>query len=515
MRSYERFVRKSIPFLAAGAIVVFALHVFSDNEADVDLWGNVGFVKALPWQSGFHRQNTFSFTEPGHAWVNHEWLAEYVLHHVHDRLGNPGLLGLKIALGLALLALIHASMRRECASGAVRFLLLALVLSTVGYGFSTRPHLFTYVLFAGALFALRRWPARPAALPVAAALAGFLWANLHGAFFVGAALLLACAALTGLWPSRAETRARLSPRVLLAAFASFGLASLANPYGWRLWRFLAVSAAKPRPYLSEWAPFHPARDLALHADFAVLALLVAVAIAFSSRARGDGAWLGILALTLVAALLMRRNIPLFAIAAAFVAPPHLEAALGRRLESLRDRLLPPPLLAVLLVGFVALSARSAVAFDKRFPLQMEVPRAKYPVDAVRFLERNGLGGHALVFFDWAEYVIWHCHPRSRVFLDGRFNDAYDNRTIDDYFAFLYQEGDSTRALTAYDPALALLHVGNPGTARLRAMPDWEAVYEDALAVVFLKKGRHPVFEAARHAGRVWRPAPTTEPAVFP
>ncbi len=35
-------------WLAVGAVVCFALQVFSDNKADVDLWGNVGFVRALP-----------------------------------------------------------------------------------------------------------------------------------------------------------------------------------------------------------------------------------------------------------------------------------------------------------------------------------------------------------------------------------------------------------------------------------------------------------------------------------
>jgi hypothetical protein len=514
MRNYGRFLEKSIPFLAAVAIVVFALHVFSDNEADVDLWGNVGFVKSLPWQEGFHRHNTYSFTEPDHAWVNHEWLAEYVLHHVHARFGNPGLLALKVALGLALLALIHASARRECASGAARFLLLALVISVAGFGFSTRPHLFTYVLYAGALLALRHGRARSAAWVAGAALAGFLWANLHGAFFIGAVLLASCAGLSAV-ARRWGGATCPPPFTLLAALGAFVLASFANPYGWRLWRFLATSAAKPRPYLTEWAPFSPARDLTLHADFVVLVVLVAAAVALSLRARRDGVWLGVLALSLVAALVMRRNIPLFAITAALVTPPHLDAAFGRRLESLRGSLLPRPLLAVLLVGFIGLSVRGAVAFDKRHPLQMEVPRTKYPVDAVRFLDRNGLGGNALVFFDWAEYLIWHLYPRCRVFLDGRFNDAYENRTIDDYFAFVYQEGDATRALTAYDPTLALLHPGNPGAARLRAMPDWRVAYEDPVSVVFLKAGRHPAFETAHAAGTVWRPVAANDPAIFP
>ena len=37
-----------VQWLAVAAVVCFALQVFSDNKADVDLWGNVGFVQAFP-----------------------------------------------------------------------------------------------------------------------------------------------------------------------------------------------------------------------------------------------------------------------------------------------------------------------------------------------------------------------------------------------------------------------------------------------------------------------------------
>ncbi len=142
--------------LPAAAVLAFALQLFSDNKADVDLWGNVGFVTAMPWQEGFHRENTFSFTEPGHPWVNHEWLAEYILHHTHRLAGNPGLLLLKIALGLATLALMQAALARHGTSPPVRLFLLLLLISTMGYGFSTRPHLFTYLLLAVFLTLLER-----------------------------------------------------------------------------------------------------------------------------------------------------------------------------------------------------------------------------------------------------------------------------------------------------------------------------------------------------------------------
>jgi hypothetical protein len=97
-----------VRWLAIAAVVAFGLLTFAHNQADVDLWGNVGFTKALPGQDGFPRVNTFSFTEPDSPWVDHEWLGQYLLHRTHRAFGNTGLLGLKVLLGFALLALLAA-----------------------------------------------------------------------------------------------------------------------------------------------------------------------------------------------------------------------------------------------------------------------------------------------------------------------------------------------------------------------------------------------------------------------
>ncbi len=117
--------------LAIAAVVCFALQVFSDNKADVDLWGNLGFVRALPGCDDFHVTNTYSYTEPDRPWVNHEWLAQYLFHQTWLLLGNTGLLILKTVLGLIVLALMHATLRHECRSAALRMLLMLLIISSV------------------------------------------------------------------------------------------------------------------------------------------------------------------------------------------------------------------------------------------------------------------------------------------------------------------------------------------------------------------------------------------------
>ena len=490
-------MQKLIRILAVVAVASFCLRTFSDNKADVDLWGNVGFVKALPWQSGFHYTNDFSYTEPGHPWTNHEWLAQYIFHVVHASTGNTGLLVLKMILGFAVMLLMTVSVRRAVQTGPVTFFYFLLVVCTMGYGFGTRPHHFTYLLYSSMLFCLKNHPRNRALMLGLFPALAVLWVNLHGAFFIGLLLLSVFTVLSGFERSdRPPLRLAAASTVLFLAMATI------NPCGLRLWEFIFQSMAKFRPYLSEWAPFNPALHWIDHMDFIVLTALSIAAIAFSRRPRSP-AWLGVLALSFAAALMMRRNIPLFAITAGFVVTEHAEDAARKPLDRLVS-VIPRPALAVILCCFIAVSAWFAATFDKESPLEIEVSRDSFAVDAVDFIKQNGIEGNALVFFDWAEYCIWHI-PQCPVFLDGRFRSAYSVRAIDNYFQFLYAGNDWQRALDEYPTDIVLIHKDNPAFAAMVSRKDWLLAYKGRTARLFLRIARYEQLIQAIAEGRISLP----------
>lgn len=512
--------------LATIAVILFCLQSFSNNKADVDLWGNVGFVKAMPWSQEFLRTNTFSFTEPGHAWINHEWLSEYILNRTHTIAGNSGLLALKVALGLLAIGLLSIAVRRGAASGTLQFLFLILVISTMGYGFSIRPHLFTYVFLILFLLILKyHWKNRSLVLLVVPAM-GLVWANLHGAFFVGIVLVILFT-VSELFKSLAAGRIKDdSPFLLqlLAALALLGSASFATPYGLDLWKFIAESAATARPYLSEWEPFNPVRHFADHTDFMALTILSAASLAFSSR-RKDPTWICLLALSFIGALILRRNIPIFAIVTCFVVPEHMEDVAGNALARIRESL-PAPVLPVLLCAFIPLCAWYTVAVNKTNPLQIEVPRDRFPTGVMSFIKANNIRGNMLTFFDWAEYCIWKLYPDCRVFLDGRFTDAYGRETVSDYLTILYSGKDWETILKKYPVNMLLLHKENstyimlsqyndrPSYKKILGMDNWRLICEDQVSGLFLNTAVHSNF---LNSLQVSLPVNVTErqDAIFP
>jgi len=514
---------KVIRLLAAAALLVFCLQVFSDNKADVDLWGNLGFVTAWPGSPDFHRTNTFSFTEPNHPWVNHEWLSEYLLRQVYDVAGDQGLLLLKVLLGLALVLLMHESMRRDNVSPAIRWLCLLLIVSTIGYGFSTRPHLFTYLLYASFLFLLRHHAQRMTPL-VLIPLLGLLWTNLHGAFFIGIVLLglfVLLEAIKGL-VRPAERLPRRQLLLLLLALVLFVGLTFVNPYGPRLWGFIFESAGKPRPYLSEWAPLNPLAHFASHPDFLMLSLL-SVLVVLRRGPKRDPTWMTILGLSFLAAWLMRRNIPLFAITAAFVVPARASDWAGKRVESMLAAI-PAAVRAGVLILAIVVSAWFTVHFNKTAPRRIEVPQNRFPSEIVEFMARSDLHGNALVFFDWAELCIWKLDPacsalrsnagRSacKVFLDGRFTDAYSAKVVDDYLNFLYLGPHWENALSNYPTDILLIHTGNPVFKEMARRDDWQMVCTNRIAGLFLKKAEHHAFLARLQAGEI--APPTARKEVF-
>lgn len=478
-------IGRILPILAATAIGAFCIQIFSANQADVDLWGNVFFVQAPAWAEGFHRINTFSFTEPGHAWINHEWLAQYGFHSVYRLFGNAGLLGLKILIGLLIIGLMNRAIRKECRSGVVRFLWLMLVISVMGFGFNTRPHLFTFLMTAIFLTLLGR-PNFSPWLVIMIPLLGLLWVNLHGAFFIGLIILGVFLVGRGVPPSRLSEGRNLA--VLAGALALFIGVTFVNPYGGALWKFVAGSAATVRPYLTEWAPFDWRVDFAEHADFVVLALIVFGSLIFT-KIRRDPVGVALLVISFIAALLMRRNIPLFALVAGFVSVRHVDSVVGERLSLLAARV-PDRALAVLAALFILLSVFYTGTFNKTNPLQIEVARDRVPVELVAFLETNKIKGNALIFFDWAEYGIRHLYPNCQVFLDGRFTDAYDIATVNDFFNFLYAGNGWETALQRYPTDMVLIHRQLPVYAAMAALPGWQLVAETDLASLFLKIDVH-------------------------
>jgi len=195
--------------------------------------------------AGIPRIDTYTLTAAGLPWIDQQWLAQAIFAAVHRLGGWPALATLWAVVVVATEALLWRAARLMGAgvrsTGAA--LLIGFVVAAQGSGL--RSQVLGLVCLAGmlALVADRRDHRGRLllAVPLVAA-----WANLHGSFPVGLALL-------GLATAE-DITGRNHARQAMATWVLAALATLANPFGLDAWRYVATIGADPTiaRFVVEW-----------------------------------------------------------------------------------------------------------------------------------------------------------------------------------------------------------------------------------------------------------------------
>lgn len=460
------------------------------SAVDPDLWGHL-FFGSIYLGGTLPTTNQFAYTALTHPWLNHELLAETTMAAVYAAGGAVGLVAMKLGLGLAALAFVHAAAARRSRTPWAAAVATSLAAVIMLPGFMIRPQLFTFAFLALFLHVLAasRYRARGAAwaLPAVAV----VWANTHGGVLAGIGLAaIALTAETLRAATTARTAAsRIAPRHdpcrigarAAALIALLAAATLVNPYGAHLPLFL-LSKVTPRVPITEWAAVTLADGS--FPLFKVTLVALAVWIAFARRVRLPE--IAVVVATAVAALLHRRHVPLFAIAAA----PLVAAALAdgaRRLRTLPDlrratRFARPALAAV-----VAMQVVLATVASVRGRGRIEVDPGRYPVQALRFLAENGIAGRVALPFDWGEFALWSLPPGSSVAVDGRFTTAYPQQVLDEAWRFMTGGSSWDDLLTRHPTDIVVSDRRHAPARLLRGSDEWEYVYSDPVAVVFVRR----------------------------
>jgi len=417
--------------------------------------------------------NVFSFVEPGHPWLMHEWLFGPVYAMGLERFGPAVFSAIALVvlvLELALLACGTIGRARHAATGLVTLLMAVGFFG--GRFLSARPTgvaLVFPVALALLAFAPRfRWPS----LALAATIE-LLWANAHGSFPLGIVILLVAAI------DEREDRA-----LRLGAAGAMALATLLNPYGLALhrfvWRYFRGSEGVYRAihlHIKEFGSFRDAWGYTVGpVDLLALVLFatLAASAARQSRYRARALFcLGMLAL----AALHARHLELAGLLSCLLLLPYLDDLADRRGAPAPAP--PPRVLALLVVAPACVIGLAAfLATNHR-----RAPEAWVGGGAslVRSISALPDGANAFVPFPAAGVAIWYGYPRGvRVFFDSR-NDCY---SAEAFAAFWTLETATTpplqrrKALGDSGTNAALVPKGHPMAGFLASEPGWVLSSQD-------------------------------------
>ena len=467
------------------------------TAADVDIWGHVLFGRDIVNQREIPGTDPYSFTSD-RAWINHEWLAESVMYLSYRVMGPSGLVTLRLLTIVLVGWLVSASIRTEPLSQAGRDVLIMLgVILSLPRTQHVRPQLFSVLLFAVLLLILIRadrghrrglWLVPP--LMVA-------WANLHGGWMVGLGtfgLWSACEFIReARWTARAQTVVILGLSVL---------ATLVNPYGWGLWRFLWETVGIGRADIDEWSPMTSVSPGVLTLWLTTVLLAVWTAIRTGKARRWDYlflvAVLGLLSFRVsrldaffgLAVVMLLRPRVLRGADASVSAVPTYRGILGSAALPLLVAILTPIILAA-----------------SRRPLScIELDRVTFLPEgaAVAFARTNHLRGRMLTFFDWGEYAIWHLSPDIQVSMDGRRETVYSPSQIDRHLR-IYSDRATDAEIQNLDADYVWLPRNLQVVNRFSRL-NWVSIYTGRVSVIL-----------ARNPGQQFQPvaAALEQPRCFP
>lgn len=520
------------------AVVLAGGFSLSSSLTDPDLWGHVQYGRDV-LRHGLPSVTTYSYSVENYPWINHENLAEITFAVIVDTVGPEALLMLKTLLGIGMLSLMMWHAQRQGVPLLVAGGVALLVATNIAFHWSVRPQLFSYVYFT-LLVVLLGWcfqgwegtwllrrprsgdatsravlaysPRRMRYLWLAPVIF-FFWANSHGGFAAGFCIFAAYLVLRSLEAVLAKGLASLP---LLGRFAMMiaasGAASLLNPYGPNLHRWMLHSLGSPRPEIIEWWPPELLTTDAL--SLWLMLGLWAAGLLFSRRSR-DFTQAVLMTVTLWQSLEHQRHLPFFAILFGFWMPPHLASLIGRLQlmpsKPQQDAPLAPYMKWTLAVGFAAAYALLGFKlFDRLRDLRVE--KDIYPVAAVEYIADHHLTGKMVVTYNWAQYIIAAFGPQGPgddgilVGFDGRFRTCYPQEVVDINFDLMLGDSPTLRwrgkNSPPFDGGHRVLEYRRPDLVLVsrfqehstyvmqRHTDEWVLLYQDKLAQLWGRKSRY-------------------------
>ena len=480
------------------------------------MWGHLAYGRWFA-EHGIRVSDPFSYATKGRTWYCHEYLSQMILWWAYARFGAPGLIALKCAVAGAAILLVYRSLRLSTDDSRIWAPILMLAGCLLqGYLFF-RPQLFTYLFFAAfVLVVLRhllRLPSPLWALPPSLA----LWANLHGGFLAGIAILgvaLCLEAVRGVleggWRLASVWR---EIRELGSVLALCLAASLLTPLGWKIWPFLRVELGNTynHRFISEWQPvqlFPPNWNGGL-----LLSLLILVGLAtWGARVRGarpaglpPSVWL--LAILPLASMAIRshRHVPLFVIwtapVLALLTAAAAPASMGRR----GSLLLLAVTFAIVLASMLPVAA---TILDPLPKIQRVLHgRGAQPAGAASFLRANALQGRLYNPLWWGSYLTWELYPRILVSSDGRNDTIHPLERIGENLFFYATRNADLEAPLRDSADFLIAPARSFVVSRVREDPRWAILYEDSESALFVRNdGAHRDLVARAREDRLQVPA---------
>jgi len=475
--SYLVDSRAAMPWLVAAGVYLLLIVLGPRLLTDPDTYSHIALGRWILDHHAIPSAYPFSQTMRGEHWVAFEWLSQVAYATAYALGGWVAVAALAAAAAAAALGQLTRFLLREWQPVPTLIAVLAALVFTSPH-LLARPHMLALPLMVVWVAALIRAVDTGRAPPWHMLPLMMLWANLHGSFAFGLAMIgpIACEAL---WCAPRSERRRMAQQWMLFGVVALAAACL-NPYGPEmiLVTFRIVALGDALTIITEWRP----QDFSRPGAFEIIML----------AGLGYALYRGV-------KLPPLRILMLFGVL-------HLSLSQSRHADLLG--LLAPLFLARPLTEQFGALAASRIAADARFgawpaaaagllliavtgflaPRTYMVPAANItPARALKSFDISK-AGPVLNDYGFGGYLDFVGIPP---FINGNtelYGAAFTIRH--DRALNLQNLPDFLRLLDEYRIGTTLLVPTTPAVALLDRLPDWQRVYSDGIAVVHTRRVSH-------------------------
>lgn len=467
-------MRGLLPLWVGLGVYVLILLVGNRLLIDPDTMWQITVGQWILEHHSVPQTDVYSFTMRGQPWISTQWLAQVMYAESYAIAGWSGPVVLATTAIAATFALLTKFLNRHL-SESTTLVFVAAALALAAPHLLARPHVLAMpamVLWVGGLIAAADRSSGPSfrLLPLMA-----LWANLHGGFVLGLALV-APVALDAVVSADVKSRTSLALRWVAFGVAAL-IASWCTPYGWNslLASQKILSLGEALPLITEWRP----TDFGSLGAFEIC-LLFGIGLALLRGIQLPPMRIALLLGFLHMALAQRRAVEILALLAPLVlAVPLARQIGGGEVSSANAR---PPARGVLFAGIAIALVAGTFAYASVY--RFEPHRRGSPVAAVVELKKLNL---KRVFndYDFGGYLIAN---GVAPFIDGR-TELYGEKFFVDHNAAsgLMEPENLFRLLEEYRIEATLMRTQSAATKLLDHIDGWQKVYADEIATIHVRK----------------------------
>ncbi|MBL4710796.1 MAG: hypothetical protein JKY48_20420 [Flavobacteriales bacterium] len=450
-------------------------------------------------------EDLFSFTNYGTPWINVKWLFELILYGV-ERIGGPELTPVLQCFVYCLvfyflekrIKLLSINEEKKYYLTLISIVIFLVALIAIEFRMLARPEMTSHLLMVVYLFLFEKHRKQGTSILWWLIPLQIFWTNMHEAFGMG--LVIIVGFLLGEIYEVVFHQKKGDKKLMLISILSI-LAISINPRGiiMILHPFEILSQVDLNKYTNELAGFQDLFYWKKEA-FLMLSFFILCAIPLLRKFKKEGynaliksygaGWLGLSVLFFYLAFTAYRNIPFFVLFSTPFAVQILFLKFNKWGTPKGIQLISSSLLIALVVLYLGIVSNTYYELsNSRDTYGLMVDKDKNPTGVVDFMNELKVDGQGFSDYLTSSYLMWELRPDFKTFIDLRDLDVFSNEFFDSYFKLYHQPEQFDQFDKKYDFNYAVVFK-NDFTALhiyLDKHENWEMVYVDAVAALYLKK----------------------------